>query len=112
MDAPCLDCGAPMVIVMRDEEVMTVEPDTIVGYSTAPIGVQGPGLRYRRANMNLFRSEEHARNWSEFKPYLLENLKPLSIWVERFSSEMMRSRGRPDFISWYMAWRLARTRPK
>ena len=46
MDAPCLDCGAPMVIVMRDEEVMTVEPDTIVGYSTAPIGVQGPGRAY------------------------------------------------------------------
>ena len=62
--------------------------------------------------MNLFRSEEHARNWSEFKPYLLENLKPLSIWVERFSSEMMRSRGRPDFISWYTASRLARSRPK
>lgn len=47
MDAPCLDCGASMVIVMRDEEVMTVEPDTIVGYSTAPIGVQGPGRAYR-----------------------------------------------------------------
>jgi hypothetical protein len=47
MDAPCLDCGAPMVIVMRDEEVMTVEPDTIVGYSTAPIGVHGPGRAYR-----------------------------------------------------------------
>jgi len=49
--------------------------------------------------MNLFRSEEHARNWSEFKPYILESLKPLSFWLERFSSEMMRNRGRPDFIS-------------
>ena len=47
--------------------------------------------------MNLFRSEEHARNWSEFKPYYLEMLKPLSYWLERFSSEMMRSRGRQDF---------------
>jgi len=47
MDAPCLDCGEPMVIVMRDEEVLTVEPETIVGYSIAPIGVQGPGRAYR-----------------------------------------------------------------
>jgi hypothetical protein len=58
--------------------------------------------------MNLFRSEEHARKWPEFKPYYLELLKPLSFYVERFSNEMMRSRGRPDFISWYINWRLAR----
>jgi hypothetical protein len=36
MDAPCLDCGEPMVVVMRDEKVLTVEPDTIVGYSITP----------------------------------------------------------------------------
>ena len=47
MDAPCLDCGELMVIVMRDEQVLTVEPETIVGYSPAPIGVQGPGRAYR-----------------------------------------------------------------
>lgn len=44
--------------------------------------------------MNLFRSEEHARKWSDFKPYYLENLKPLSFWLEGFSNEMMRNRGR------------------
>lgn len=58
--------------------------------------------------MNFFRSEEHVRNWSEFKPYNVENLKPLSFWLDRFSNEMMRSRLRPDFISWYTDWRLAR----
>lgn len=42
--------------------------------------------------MNLFRSEEHAHNWLEFKPYYLEMLKPLSYWLERFSSEMMKNR--------------------
>lgn len=36
-----------MVIVMRDEQVLTVEPDTIVGYSITPVGVQGPGRAYR-----------------------------------------------------------------
>jgi len=47
MDAPCLDCGEPMVIVMHDEEVVTAEPESIVGYSITPIGVQGPGRAYR-----------------------------------------------------------------
>ena len=62
--------------------------------------------------MNLFLSEEHARRWSEFKPYYLENLRPLSFWLERFANEMMRSRGRADFISWYTNWRLARAQQK
>ena len=62
--------------------------------------------------MNLFRSEEHARGWIDFKPYNPENLKPLSFWLERFSNEMMRNRGRRDFISWYEAWRLKRAQSK
>ena len=44
---PCLDCGEPMVLVMRDEEVLSVEPDTIVGYSITPPGVWGHGHAYR-----------------------------------------------------------------
>lgn len=36
-----------MTIIMRDEEVLSVEPDTIVGYSLTPIGVGGPGRAYR-----------------------------------------------------------------
>ena len=56
--------------------------------------------------MNLFRSEEHARNWSQFRPYNTEGLKPLAFYLERFANEMMRSRARPDFISWYADWRL------
>ena len=38
MDAPCLDCGEPMVIVMRDEQVLTVEPDTIAVDAAHPAG--------------------------------------------------------------------------
>jgi hypothetical protein len=36
-----------MAIVMRDEELLAVEPENIVGYSITPIGVQGPGRAYR-----------------------------------------------------------------
>jgi hypothetical protein len=50
--------------------------------------------------MNLFRSEEHARRWGKFDPAFEKNLKPVSFWIDIFSGEMFRSRGRPDFISW------------
>ncbi len=51
--------------------------------------------------MNLFRSEEHARNWSQFNPEY-EPL-PLSEYVERFSGPAFRARGRDDYMSWRAA---------
>jgi hypothetical protein len=50
--------------------------------------------------MNLFRSEEHARNWSGFNPVLEKSIKPLSFWNEIFSGLIFRSRGRSDYMSW------------
>ena len=50
--------------------------------------------------MNLFRSEEHARNWKGFDARWQEQLQPISYWLERFGGEAMRNRGRPDFLSW------------
>jgi hypothetical protein len=32
-------------------------------------------------------------------------LKPVAAWIERFSGEMFRARGRRDFISWWTEWR-------
>jgi len=49
--------------------------------------------------MNLFRSEEHARNWREFDPQFSETLQPLAYWVGRFSEERHRARVAPDYIS-------------
>ena len=53
--------------------------------------------------MNLFRSEEHARNWVSYDPEFEDNLRPLSYWLERFSAGQFRARGRPDYISWRAA---------
>ncbi len=55
--------------------------------------------------MNLFRSEEHARNWVGYNPAFAETLQPLSHWVERFSSENFRARLRSDYVSWRVARR-------
>jgi hypothetical protein len=60
--------------------------------------------------MNLFRSEEHARAWTQFDPATENLLQPLAAWVERFSAPMFRERGRPDYITWYTAWRAAQQR--
>ena len=51
--------------------------------------------------MNLFRSEEHARNWSGFEPVIAERLlRPVAWWADVFSSPIFRERGRADYISW------------
>jgi hypothetical protein len=50
--------------------------------------------------MNLFRSEEHARRWSQFNPDFEKSLQPLSFWERLFSGPIFRYRGRSDYISW------------
>ena len=51
--------------------------------------------------MNLFRSEEHARNWSGFEPGLeARMLKPVREWAEIFANPFFRERVRSDYISW------------
>jgi len=51
-------------------------------------------------NMNLFRSEEHARNWDGYTEAMVKSLKPASEWADIFSNPFFRERGRPDYISW------------
>jgi hypothetical protein len=50
--------------------------------------------------MNLFRSEENARRWSQFNPDFEKSLQPLSFWERLFSGPIFWYRGRPDYISW------------
>ena len=50
--------------------------------------------------MNLFRSEEHARNWDRFDPAMAQTLLPVARWAEIFSNPFFRERGRSDYISW------------
>jgi hypothetical protein len=50
--------------------------------------------------MNLFRSEEHARNWASYSPDSEKTLKPVSFWIDLFAGLTFRERGRSDYISW------------
>lgn len=38
IDAPCLDCGEPLMVEMRDDHILTVQPQDIVGYSYSQVG--------------------------------------------------------------------------
>ena len=45
--APCLDCGESMTVEMRDDEILLVEPDTLVGYASAPVGGEASTRPFR-----------------------------------------------------------------
>ncbi len=45
--APCLCCGDPMTIEMCDDDIVGVEPEGIVGYSSAEIGGDAASRPFR-----------------------------------------------------------------
>jgi hypothetical protein len=49
--------------------------------------------------MNLFRSEEHVRNWSGFAPGTEQGILPLQQLVKTFSGNFFSRRRDPDYIS-------------
>jgi len=49
--------------------------------------------------MNLFRSEEHVRNWSDFKPGTEEGIVELPTLVKVFSGNLFTRRLNPDYIA-------------
>ncbi len=36
LDTRCLDCGEPILVRMRDEEILEVDPPTTVGHTNDP----------------------------------------------------------------------------
>ncbi len=48
--------------------------------------------------MNLFRSEEHVKNWSDYDPISAEAIMPLADWAAVFSGPLFRNRLDPDMI--------------
>ena len=49
--------------------------------------------------MNLFRSEEHVKNWSHYDSVSVESVMPLSKWAMIFSGPLFRNRLKPDYLS-------------
>jgi hypothetical protein len=49
--------------------------------------------------MNLFRSEEHIKNWPSYDSISAESIMPLSDWALVFSGPLHRKRLDPDYLS-------------
>ena len=49
--------------------------------------------------MNLFRSEEHVKNWSLYDPVTSESIMSLSNWAMVFSGPLHTKRLQPDYLS-------------
>ena len=49
--------------------------------------------------MNLFRSEEHVKNWSVYDSASAESIMPLSDWASVFGGLLCRNRLQPDYVS-------------
>jgi hypothetical protein len=49
--------------------------------------------------MNLFRSEEHVKNWPLYDSVSAESIMPLSNWAIAFSGPLFRNRLEPDYLS-------------
>ncbi len=49
--------------------------------------------------MNLFRSEEHIRNWAQFKEGTEEGILALNDLVKLFSGRYFRKRLDPDWVT-------------
>jgi len=58
--------------------------------------------------MNLFRSEEHVRNWSGFKAGTEEGIVELSALGKFFSGNLVTRRLDPDYVSHRQEYRAAR----
>jgi hypothetical protein len=41
IDTRCLDCGEPMLVRMRDEEILEASPPSIVGHMNVPVSKWG-----------------------------------------------------------------------
>jgi hypothetical protein len=48
--------------------------------------------------MNLFRSEEHVRNWSLFDPDSADGTMPLRDYATLFATDLFRQRLEPDYV--------------
>ncbi len=49
--------------------------------------------------MNLFRSEEHVKNWALYDSVSAESIMPLADWATVFSGPLCRNRLEPDYLS-------------
>jgi hypothetical protein len=89
LSAPCLCCGESMTVEMLDDEIISADPDSIVGYTSAEVGGDAASRPFRWAS-----------NWDGYETAMSSSLKPLEEWASIFSNPFFQERSRLDYISW------------
>ncbi|RLB14481.1 MAG: hypothetical protein DRG82_13710 [Deltaproteobacteria bacterium] len=46
IDTPCLDCGEPIHVEMRDGELLRCNPASVIGYVAVPLAKWGQDVAY------------------------------------------------------------------
>jgi hypothetical protein len=98
IDCPCLDCNEPIRVRMRDGEILEDSPPTIVGHVNVPFSRWRENMARAWSLMNLFRSEEHVRNWSLYDPESADGIMPLRDYATLFAAGLFRERLAPDYV--------------
>jgi hypothetical protein len=99
IDTPCLDCGLPIRVDIKDGILLRIEPEGVMGYVAVPMWKWYENLPYSWSTMNFFRSEEHIRKWAQFDIRNEEGIISLNDLVKIFSGELFRRRLDLDFFS-------------
>jgi hypothetical protein len=99
IEAPCLDCGEPLVVEMREGRLLRVEPATAIAH----LNDQWAALQADRpsscAGMNLFRGPDHAPRWARFNPLSGDGYIPLPELAALFGSESRQHWLDSDYLS-------------
>jgi hypothetical protein len=99
INSPCLDCGEPIQVEIKDGVILRVEPMDVMGYVAVPFWKWFQDTPYSWSTMNLFRSEEHVRKWARFDPATAEGIIPFQDLVKLFSGPYFRKRMDLNWVS-------------
>ena len=99
IESPCLDCGEPITIEMRDGIIEKADPEGLIGHVSVPVSKWRPDVAYAWSTMLFFRSEEHLKNWAQYDPATEGGISQLEGLLSMFSSNLFKRRMDPDYFS-------------
>jgi hypothetical protein len=99
IDAPCLDCGEPVHLEVKDGNILNVSPQGLIGHVSVPLLKWAAHVPFARSTMHFFRSEEHLRSWAGFDTEKEGGIISLADLVNWFSIDFFRRRSDADYVS-------------
>ena len=100
IDTTCLDCGEKISVVFKDEEIIEINPPTAVVHINNPLTAEKSSKdgSFYCSQMNIFRSEDHVKNWSLYNPISEESIMPVEDWSMVLSGPLFRNRLDSDIL--------------